>query len=291
MKVEVLVNLAKEAGLKVEDIMFIRRHKDAFEQFKRTVKEKPVPNAKPAEPTPQANPAQTNEGVEKSEMPVPPSPPPQPPPPSSSFSPADIDQAVEALLGPDSAPPTPPPAELSTTTEMPAGSPSSGNGTPISSAPRAHRGGSQDRKHFTFVYVSTGGNGGMDAAEVHRRDKVGREGVDAALEFEKQAGRNPTEMDHFHEGYDIESRNLAGEIERYIEVKAIGASWGQLGVTLSQPQFTTAQQLKDRYWLYVVENAGTPSQVIHRIQNPALEVKSFAYDHGWKVLAEAEIST
>jgi hypothetical protein len=108
--------------------------------------------------------------------------------------------------------------------------------------------------------------------------------------FEKQAGRSPTEMDHFHEGYDVESRNPAGEIERYIEVKAISAAWGERGVTLSQPQFTHAQQLKDRYWLYVVENPGTPSQGIHRIQNPALQVKSFAYDHRWQILAEAQVS-
>jgi len=60
---------------------------------------------------------------------------------------------------------------------------------------------------------------------------------------------------------------------------------------LSQPQFTTAQQLKDRYWLYVVENPATPAQVIHRIQNPALQVKSFAYDHGWQALAEAQVPT
>ena len=31
MKAEVLVNLAKEAGLKVEDLMLIRRHKEEFE--------------------------------------------------------------------------------------------------------------------------------------------------------------------------------------------------------------------------------------------------------------------
>jgi hypothetical protein len=95
-------------------------------------------------------------------------------------------------------------------------------------------------------------------------------------------------MDHFHEGYDIESRNSSGEIERHIEVKAISAAWGDRGVTLSQPQFITAQQLKGRYWLYVVETPGTASRVIHRIQNPALRVKSFAYDQGWRALAETE---
>ena len=30
--------------------------------------------------------------------------------------------------------------------------------------------------------------------------------------------------------------------------------------------------------------------MIHRIQNPAQLVKSFAYDHGWQALAETEAS-
>jgi hypothetical protein len=130
-----------------------------------------------------------------------------------------------------------------------------------------------------------------DSAEIQRREKVSRDGVDAVLAFEKQAGRTPTEMPHFHEGYDVESRNSGADIERYIEVKSISAAWGERGVTLSQPQFTSAQNLKDRYWLYVVENPGSPSEIIHRIQNPALQVKSFTYDHGWQVLAEAQVST
>jgi hypothetical protein len=97
-------------------------------------------------------------------------------------------------------------------------------------------------------------------------------------------------MDHLHEGYDVESRSTTGEIERYIEVKAISADWGDRGVTLSQAQFTTAQELKEHYWLYVVENPSTPAELIYRIQNPATQVKSFAYDKGWKTVAEAEIS-
>jgi hypothetical protein len=170
------------------------------------------------------------------------------------------------------------------------------NGTPIGSSPRTHRGHSQSGKYFTFVYTlpeengSLGGSNGIDSAEIDRREKVGRGGIDAALEFERKSGRNPIEMDHLHEGYDVESRSTTGEIERYIEVKAISADWGDRGVTLSQAQFTTAQELKEHYWLYVVENPSTPAELIYRIQNPATQVKSFAYDKGWKTVAEAEIS-
>ena len=76
-----------------------------------------------------------------------------------------------------------------------------------------------------------------------------------------------------------------------MELRSVSAAWGERGVTLSQPQFKAAQDLKERYWLYVVENPGTPTQLIHRIQNPALLVKSFSYDRGWQALAEAHIST
>lgn len=309
MKAEVLVNLAKEAGLKVEDLMLIRRHKDEFEKFKRMLKEKPIPNAKPVEPPPKATPV---EAPQPTPIPNPQSATrepatavtPQAPTNSAPVSPDDVAQALANLLGPDAPPPSAPPADL-LKPETPAGRdttgtpPANNGGSQLTSLPpRTHGGRSQDGKHFTFVYVSPNGDGGpgdrtngRGAAEIDRREKVGRQGVAAALEFEKQAGRSPTEMDHLHEGYDIESRNPAGEIERYIEVKAISTAWGDRGVTLSQPQFTAAQNLKDRYWLYVVANPGTPSQTIYRIQDPARSVKSFAYDHGWQALAEANVST
>jgi hypothetical protein len=311
MKAEVLVNLAKEAGFKVEDLMLIRRHKDEFEKFKRMLKDKPVPNAKPIEPPPKVilptEPPQRGTTPEP-EAARPAAAEPQPAPAHAGaipVSPNDVAQALANLLGPDAPPPTVPPADL-LKPETPAGRDTTGTPPPwnnggsqlTSLPPRTHTGRSQDGKYFTFVYVAPNGDGGpgdrtngRGAAEIDRREKVGRGGVDAVLEFEKQAGRSPTEMDHFHEGYDVESRNPAGEIERFIEVKAISAAWGERGVTLSQPQFTSAQQSKDRYWLYVVENPGTPSQVIHRIQNPALQVKSFAYDHRWQALAEANVST
>jgi hypothetical protein len=95
-------------------------------------------------------------------------------------------------------------------------------------------------------------------------------------------------MPQTHEGYDIESRNPAGEIERYIEVKAVSSAWGERGVTLSHAQFDAAQRLEDKYWLYVVENADSTARRIYRIQNPALRIKSFAYDKGWQELAEPE---
>ena len=155
--------------------------------------------------------------------------------------------------------------------------------------------GSRDGKFFTYVYVSqdAGNSHGnespqaSDPSETYRREKVGRGGVEFVLDFEKKAGRHPKEMPQTHEGYDVESSNPTGQIERYIEVKSIGAHWGELGVTLSRAQFEKATRLKEKYWLYVVE-VRSDGHRLYRIQDPALKVKNFAYDQGWRALAEPE---
>ncbi len=95
-------------------------------------------------------------------------------------------------------------------------------------------------------------------------------------------------MPQTNEGYDVVSRNAADEIIRYIEVKTPGEPWGQRGVTLSQPQFEAAQTFGDSFWLYVVEDVGKPTQCIYRIQDPAQRTKHFAFNHGWRSLAEPD---
>ena len=120
MKAEVLVKLAKEAGFKVEDLVFIRGHKEEFEKFKRTLKEKPVPNAKAVESPTQAHQV-ASETADMSDLPqdnqplmdsAPQAPTQTSPLPPSPFSENAIRDAVEALLGPSSAPSIPPLGEL-----------------------------------------------------------------------------------------------------------------------------------------------------------------------------------
>jgi hypothetical protein len=89
-----------------------------------------------------------------------------------------------------------------------------------------------------------------------------------------------------NEGYDLEAVNENGEVVRYIEVKALRCAWHERPATLSSPQFELAQRESDRFWLYVVENAGQPDAKIHRIQAPARRAKYFTYDDGWRALAE-----
>lgn len=93
-----------------------------------------------------------------------------------------------------------------------------------------------------------------------------------------------------HPGYDVESKDAAGSVLRYIEVKSLSGDWGSLGAALTRPQFEKSEELGDRYWLYVVERATQHDFRIHRIQNPGCQVNQFIYDDGWRDLAEKDDS-
>ena len=94
-------------------------------------------------------------------------------------------------------------------------------------------------------------------------------------------------MPHNHPGYDLESRGQNSEVLRYIEVKSTGLDWN--GVLLSSTQFQKAQELGDRYWLYVVENADSGNPQVYPIQNPAGVTERFIFDSGWKQISEAQM--
>ena len=118
------------------------------------------------------------------------------------------------------------------------------------------------------------------------RSRIDQAGIVAVKAFEKQAGRSVTEMPHNHPGYDLESWIQSGEVLRFIEVKSTGADWN--GVLLSATQFRKAQELGGRYWLYVVENADSPTPNVFPIQNPAGLSEKFIFDAGWKDISSSQ---
>ena len=119
-----------------------------------------------------------------------------------------------------------------------------------------------------------------------RRSEADETGIDSVMRYEYAARRSPKEMDHFHEGYDIESCDATGVLDRVIEVKSLSGTWSGYGVGLSAPQFRCAQDRGDQFWLYVVEFAGQPNEKLHRIQNPARRVDDYRFDDGWEGVAE-----
>ena len=75
---------------------------------------------------------------------------------------------------------------------------------------------------------------------------------------------------------------------RWCEVKAMTCSLTDRPVGLSRTQFDCAREHGDSYWLYVVEQAGTDSARIVRIQDPAGNAHTFTFDHGWLDIAELD---
>ena len=127
-------------------------------------------------------------------------------------------------------------------------------------------------------------DGGGDQRQRSATDEAG---IVQVLDLERRSGRVPTKMHHTNPGYDIESRDGKGIIVRYIEVKSFSGSW-VLGrfADLSRTQFDKARALDDKFWLYVVERAGSDSFRIHRIPNPAANATRFMFDDGWTELGE-----
>jgi len=101
---------------------------------------------------------------------------------------------------------------------------------------------------------------------MHRDEEVEKRGMEIAMRFEKEAGREPQDVSKENLGFDIRSKNKDGKT-RYIEVKAradVGA------VALTQNEWFKAQRLADDYYLYVVWKVSRdPNTVPLVIQNPA----------------------
>ena len=92
-------------------------------------------------------------------------------------------------------------------------------------------------------------------------------GMRITTQYEKVHLRNPQDVSAENVGYDIKSSNES-EV-RYIEVKA-RAQTGSIDLTPNE--WMIAQRLREEYWLYVVEYAGTESPKLYTIQDPAVKL-------------------
>jgi len=88
-------------------------------------------------------------------------------------------------------------------------------------------------------------------------------GMRVAMKFEIREGRSPKDVSKENLGYDI--RSEGSEEIRYIEVKARNEE-GM--IILTQNEYLKAKRFKNQYWLYIVCNASTNSQ-LYLINNPS----------------------
>ncbi len=101
---------------------------------------------------------------------------------------------------------------------------------------------------------------------MHRDEEVERAGMEIAMRFEREAGRQPEDVSKENLGFDIRSKSKDGKA-RYIEVKARA---GVGAVALTQNEWFKALRLADDYYLYVVWNAGKDLEAKPLIiRNPA----------------------
>jgi len=93
--------------------------------------------------------------------------------------------------------------------------------------------------------------------------EIERIGMEIAMGYEKNQGREPEDVSKENLGFDVRSRGN-GEI-RYIEVKA-RKDEGQVALTCNE--WFKAKRFKEQYWLYVVANA-IASPTLYITNNPA----------------------
>jgi hypothetical protein len=117
-----------------------------------------------------------------------------------------------------------------------------------------------------------------------------RAGVDRVLKFERDSGRTPIEKAHEFPGYDIESLDERGNIERYIEVKSLSGTWDSYGVSVSPRQLSEARQLGESYWLYVVARAPRADFNIYCIRNPAARIDQYMFDDAWIGVGQTSVA-
>lgn len=115
-------------------------------------------------------------------------------------------------------------------------------------------------------------------------------GMRVSEQYEKDHDRLPEDISAENVGYDIKSSSK--DEVRYIEVKARAQSGA---IDLTPNEWMIAQRLREEYWLYVVENAGTDKPKLYIIQDPAMKlspdkvVEAYRWrSDDWKEAAKGE---
>lgn len=264
---ETIQQLADEVGIELASIELLKKHSISSEQLSAILKQAGI-------------------GVEDNDKNTE-----EPKTDRENSTLGEIARAVDSMLGGDSVPLPVPLTALGEDELSKSGPQHKPSGEKDLSLPKGDKTDVDDTKQrfATFVYLSSGNNDPEDVQEFFRKEKVSRAGVDFVLDADKADGIKLVEMPRNHESYDLEMQDADSRILRYIEVKASSTLWGERGIAMSKPQFSAAQRHSDKFWLYVVENAGKPDCKLYRIQNPAGKTMRFVFDGGWKSITDTQM--
>ena len=161
-----------------------------------------------------------------------------------------------------------------------------GDGRP--SPGRSRSSGSNERSRRAVTYVRSDGESSQEQSKevTERRTEVDLAAIEIVVQYERREGRVPEVKDHFHPGYDIESKSTSEAVERVIEVKGLSGSWNDFGVGVKPRQIEQCRREPDRFWLYVVEFALEPQRAqVFAIADPVSLIDEYRFDGGWKDLS------
>ena len=130
-----------------------------------------------------------------------------------------------------------------------------------------------------------------ETTQASRHNEIGQLGVDKVMQYERDQGWDPTDMETIqvhHPGFDVKSVNEQNPREvRYIEVKSTSGVWdSQNPAQMTKTEFETAKEYGESFWLYIVEQVESDNPKLYCIQNPANQANYYLFDHGWEPLAK-----
>jgi hypothetical protein len=137
------------------------------------------------------------------------------------------------------------------------------------------------RDFVSYVAVAHEEEADPDGLDHGTRMALEEQAIMAILAAEPTLQRTPAN----NPGFDLFQPGENGEPAMWVEVKAMSRNWSSRPVGLSRTQFHLAVEKGAAYWLYVVENAGTGSARVLRVQDPAGKSRTFTFDHGWLEVA------
>ena len=163
-----------------------------------------------------------------------------------------------------------------------AGSEDSGGSKTYPSGSIPSGGGQQTFRSYIAVHtVEQADPDGLQHAERLALEKKSREFIlNREPEWKEAPQDNP--------GFDLYQEDSNGNEVRFCEVKAMSVTMDRRPATMTRAQFEKAQEEREAFWLYVVENAHTDSPHLVKIQDPAGKGETFTFDKGWLEVAVSE---
>ncbi|MFQ6539393.1 sacsin N-terminal ATP-binding-like domain-containing protein [Aphanothece stagnina] len=141
----------------------------------------------------------------------------------------------------------------------------------------------QGYKEFVSFISLSADSFGNDLNGLAQEERLRLEEEAILLIMAKEPGWSRTPLNNI--GFDLYRGGTLDAPNEVCEVKSMSSTLADRPVAMSRAQFECAQRLGSRFWLYVVERAGTNDAGILRIPDPVGKTTSYSIDRGWRSIA------